>query len=270
MDFSKINKKRKIICAISLTLTILIVALYIVSVIIFGSRFIFVPIIGLILMLVLLYCLSKFLVFKFYLNLKIDIINNSLIKECKAKNIEIYNTENNFIYNIYNKKETINKSKFKFVYEDAEIFTEEFEVTEKRNFKSDKVIASCKYIKFNLKNKYEDVVFVKRFDNNSTRFEEYYSRVFKKQDDTVYFNKKRYTCYYNDSVDLKVLNIFDKLNVFHMISIKDNIAEIIIIDNTPIFDFKLQNHIDSKIFNACSQCFNKLIKLIVSIRKEDL
>ena len=45
MDFNKINKKRRFICALSLTLTILIVALYVVSVIIFGSRIILVPII---------------------------------------------------------------------------------------------------------------------------------------------------------------------------------------------------------------------------------
>ena len=270
MDFNKINKKRRFICALSLTLTILIVALYVVSVIIFGSRIILVPIIGLVLMIALLYCLSKFIVYKYYLKLKLEIINNSLLKESKANCVETYSLDNKFIYNFYSKKEIISKSKLKFIYEDATVVTEEFEVTERRNFKSDKVVASCKYLRFELKESYDDVVFIKRFDDNSSRFEEYYNRVFNKHDDTVYVNKKRYICFYEKGVNTKVLNVFDKLNAFHMISIKGNIAEIIFIDNTPVFDFKLQNSIDSKILNACSQCFNKLSKLLSSIRKEEL
>jgi hypothetical protein len=80
-------------------------------------------------------------------------------------------------------------------------------------------------------------------------------------------NKKRYTCLYNDTVDLKVLNIFEKISGFNMISIQDGMIHVLFIDDTPIFDFKLQQNINSSTINKCNQCFNKLIKLINSIRK---
>ena len=59
------------------------------------------------------------------------------------------------------------------------------------------------------------------------------------------------------------------MNGFHAMRIEKDILEIIFIDNTPIFDFKLQQTINTTMVNAASQCFNKLVKLINAIRKVD-
>jgi hypothetical protein len=63
--------------------------------------------------------------------------------------------------------------------------------------------------------------------------------------------------------------VFDKISGFHMIRVENDMAEIIFIDNTPIFDFKLQQNINKNVIHAANQCFNKLVKLIISIRKVD-
>ena len=52
-----------------------------------------------------------------------------------------------------------------------------------------------------------------------------------------------------------------------MIKVENDLLEVIFIDNTPVFDFKLQQQINSTMVHAANQCFNKLIKLINSIRK---
>ena len=76
-----------------------------------------------------------------------------------------------------------------------------------------------------------------------------------------------YDVNYDGKVDSKVLNIFEKFNDFHMVHIKDGVADIIFIDKTPIFDFKLQKKIDQNTISYCEKCFNKTIKLIGTLRK---
>lgn len=268
MNFDAINKKRKIICATSLILTILIVLLYVASFLIFGSRSYLVPIIGLFVMIALLYLLSKCIVYKYYLNLKASIVNLALKKDLKVKSIVTYKEDLSFINHFYNSKNVNVKSNFRFIFDNLCLDTIEFEVTTNRNFKSNKVIRAGKYIKFDVKSDINDVVFIKNFDEETEKYVNYFKVLFNKKDDNYYVdNKRRYVCLYNEKVDSSLISVFDKLNVFHVLYVKDNVAHILFIDNTPIFDFKLTNHVDNSTVNACSQCFNKLIKLINSIRK---
>ena len=268
MDFKKINKERRLITLLSITVTLLLVALYVIVNILFARVFILVPIIGLIVLLVLLYVFSQFVIYKYYLNLKTKIINVALSSDSKAKEIIKHNVDEKFIDHFFDKKFRNIKSKFKFVYEDKFIDTIEFEVMQKRNFKSDKVIASCKYLSFDLKKEFDDFVFIMNNNEYTNLFVDYYKQVYSKKDDNVLAtNKKRYTCLYNNKVDLDVLKVFEKISGFNMICIENNKVYVIFIDDTPVFDFKLQHHIDSSTINKCSQCFNKLIKLINLIRK---
>ena len=268
MDFKKINKERRLITLLSITVTLLIVALYVIANILFARVFVLVPIIGLLVLLILLYLFSNFVIYKYYLNLKTKIINLALTSDSKAKSIINYNVDESFLYHFFDKKYCNIKAKLRFQYENKSIDTIEFEVVEKRNFKSDKVVSAGKYLTFKLN---EDLANYSLILNNkefTNIFVDYFKQVYKKQDDNVLaMNKKRYTCLYNDTVDLKVLNIFDKISGFNMISIHDGMIHVLFIDDTPIFDFKLQQNINSSTINKCNQCFNKLIKLINSIRK---
>lgn len=268
MELQIINKKRKILCAISLLTTFFIIVLYVLSIILFARVSILVPIIGAVLIMVILYFFSSLFVMKQYMKLKCEVIKLSIKKDLKAKDIKVLEDKDNFLENFY-KKDSINiKSRFSIVYDNNNLDLEEFEVSEKRDFKSNKVVLAGKHIKFKLQELSEDYCFVKNNETESNKFVDYYSYIYKKKDDSIYLNNKMtYTCLYTSKTKLNVLTAFEKIKTFHMISVKDNVVDIIFIDTTPIFDFKLQQSISTNNLNVCSSCFNKTIKLINLLRK---
>ena len=268
MDLLLLNKQRNKISLISILCTLVFVSFYVVSIILFTPIVPLTPLIGGFILLVALYFLSSLYVMKKYQNLKVEVINKSLNNELKCNSIKTIEDKKSYLYNFY-KKDSINiKTQMKLNYDDFYIEIEEFEVTSKRDFKSNKVILAGKHLRVNLFKNYEDVVFIKNHESETEKYVDFFSYLYNKKDDNVSIdNKKRYVCLYNGKVDIKILNIFEKFNDFHMINIKDGIADIIFIDKTPIFDFKLQKRIDQNTISNCEKCFNKTIKLIGTLRK---
>ena len=270
MDLFSYNKKRSRYALLSLVLTILIIASYVISIIVFSRYLLFVSLVGAVIVLVLLYLLSKFLIMKLYLNLKVDFIYNAIKKESKAKDIKLSTIKNDFIYHFYIKKDINIKSNFEFIYSDLSFYVSEFEMYLKRAFKSNKVNLAGKHIRFKSNRNLPNCVFILNYDNETQKFVDYYSYYFKKKNDNIYLRaSKQYICLYEDKFDIKILEAFDKFNKFHMISIKDNVINILYHDTTAIFDFKLQNELTSNTVNACKDCFSKVNGLINYLRKEE-
>ena len=267
MDLLLINKERNKICLISMLFTLIFVSFYVVSIILFSSISLFIPLIGGVILLVLLYLLSSLYVMKKYMILKANVISLAINKELKTLKITHNEDKKDYLYNFYKKEDLTYKSKLTLFYNNHNIELEEFEITSKRDFKSNKVVLAGKHLRINLLKNVDDVVFIKSNESETEKYVDFHSYIYSKKDDNFSLDKKRYVCMYNTKVNSELLKVFDKINDFHILSIKDDIVDIIFIDKTPIFDFKLQKNIDSGTLSYCEQCFNKTIKLINALRK---
>ena len=141
-------------------------------------------------MLALLYCLSKFIVYKYYLQIKTLIVNEALKREVKANEIIDLDNKNDFIFHFYNKADVTIKSSFQFVYDNGKIETKEFEVQSKNNFKN-KVVLAGKHIKYSLVDNYNDVLFIKNFDKETDKYLSYFEGQFEKKDDNIFISSSK-------------------------------------------------------------------------------
>lgn len=267
MDLLLINKERKRICFISILFTLIFVSFYVISIILFSSISVFIPLIGAVILLILLYLLSSLYVMKKYMFLKSNVIFFALKRDLKVKNISYKDEKRNYLYNFYKKENLTFKSKLTLTFDDHDIEMEEFEIINKRDFKSNKVVLAGKHIRINLFKNIDDVVFIKSHENETDKYVDFHSYIFKKKDDNFSFNKKRYVCMYNGKVFSDILSVLEKIHDFHMLSIKDGVVDIIFIDKTPIFDFKLQKNINQSTISYCENCFAKTVKVINLLRK---
>ncbi len=267
MTLEKINSKRRKITILSVTLTILIVALY-AFLIVFYNGFVWLIILGLFAVLALLYCLSKFLVYKTYLKLKVDVIELALKKKFKAEKITINNSKNDFIEHFYAKSLVNIKSSYDINYHTNEkIRIIEFEVTQKRNFKSNKVILAGKILDTNIDSN-DDCVMILNYHSETNKFLQYYGDSYQnKKDYSLKNSNNQYVCLYNDNLNTNYLQIFERYNNFNMMALKDGKLSVLFIDKMQIFDFKLQKNIDNNIIKLCEACNENTIKIVNELRK---
>lgn len=270
MDLYYYNKKRSRYALLSIILTTLIIASYVICVVIFSKYALFVGLGGAIIVLILLYVVSKFLIIKLYNNLKVEILTDVIKKESKTKSITLNEEKDDFLYHFYTKSDLNVKSRYNFIYQDSNVVVKEFEIASKRAFKSNKVNLAGKYIKYKSNKELKNCVFILNYDNETNKYVDYYSYYYTKKNDNIYLrSSKQYICLYEDGFDIKILEAFDKVSKFHMISIENNIIEILYLDSKPIFDFKLQNEITSNTINAAKDSFSQVCGLINYLRKED-
>lgn len=268
MDVETLDKKRKLLTLLSLTLTILIVAFFAFFIIMFSS-YIWTYIIAIPSVLGLLYLLSRFFVYKQYLKLKYEVINSALSRNLKFTKVTNNEEIAKFIYHFYNKEFVNIKSSMTFNYFDLHNITlKEFEVVDKRNFKSDKVTLAGKHLECEIINKTLDFVIILNYHSETNKFIDYYSYYYQNKKE-YYHSKtnKQYLCLYNDSYDFSFLDLFEKITDFHMIAIKNGFINVLFIDKLQIFDFKLQKMLTSNTINLCSACFEKTSKIIKGLRK---
>lgn len=266
MELVKINRFRRRITFISISFTVLILIVYLLA--IFFIPNLFIGLLGIIVVLALLYILSKFYVYKQYLILKYQVISLAILKKLKAQEIVKNNDKANFIYHFYIPSCTNIKASFTIISEGRQIQIKEFEITQKRNFKSNKVVMAGKYIKSQITNKALDCAFILNYQSESNKYINFYQDTYKNKKSLSYKNtNKQYICYYNENFDIKYLEILDKITAFHIIKIKDGIIEILYLEKLEIFDFKLQNVIDEHIINHCGACYEKMIKIIDLLKK---
>ena len=266
MELKNINFKRKITTYISLFLTILLLSFFVMGWIFFSSHII-IRILLIFSLLILLFCLSKFYVYKTYLNIKYNVIELTLINKLRFNKILKNDTNNSFIYRFYNKKDVNIKSSFEFVFDKYNILVKEFYVSLNKRINNKNISLSLKYIQipyeFN-----DEFALILNYSSESEKYIEYYSYLFdKKKEINNKTNNKQYICLYKQNYDIRLLDLLDKLTMFHMLSVENNKINIIFVDDSSIFDFKLQKNIDSVTINNCHESYEKIVRIIKAFKK---
>lgn len=264
LDF---NKKRKKICIISIIFTILIVLSYVLEVIFLAPKFFFVSIIGAIVMLFLLYCLSHFYVYKEYLKLKINYIFYIMNNKINCQSISLINIKNEYLYHFFDKSKLNVKNAYSFNYNNKVVTYYEFENLEKRFIKLDIVTMSGRLIVMDYKSA-NNFSLVLNYDSLTERFNNYFNYYFKNNDNNYLLKKKKYTLFYNDKNINIEFDFLNDLNGFNSIYVNDNKLYLLFLTNKEIFEFKLQKEIDYKIKNKCIECYDDTFKIINKLNEE--
>ena len=268
MNELEFNKKRKKICIISIILTILIVLSYVLEVIFLAPKFFFISIIGAIVMLTLLYCLSHFYVYKEYLKLKIDFIFATTQNKIKCQSITLLNNKNEYLCHFFDKSKLNIKNAYSFNYKNNNVSYYEFENLEKRFIKSDIVTMLGMLIVMDYKS-LNNFALVLNYEALTERFNNYFSYYFKNNDNNFLIKKKKYTLFYNDKNININFDFLNDLNGFNSIYVNDNKLYLLFLTNKEIFEFKLQKEIDYKLKNKCIECYDEVFKIINKLNEEE-
>ena len=118
------------------------------------------------------------------------------------KEISLSNINSDFIYHFYKKNDVNIKNKYDFDYSENTYTISEFEMYQKRAFKSNKVYLAGKHIRFKSERKLNNCVFILNYDNETNKYVDYYSYYYKKKNDNIYLRaSKQYICLYEDKFD---------------------------------------------------------------------
>lgn len=269
MNIDALNRKRKRICALSLTLTILIMIVGGIMIILgMHNTYFFVG--GPVFIIVFLFLLSKFLIMPKYEDLRIEIIKNifSIIK-CNyqiSKSKEKFNELGNFYDNKYLKfstkqQITINNVVYKFV---------DFDLMQKKGLKNYYSDLSGKIIKFDnlLKNK-EPFAFILSNNQESDKYITFLKDNFRNINENITSIKryKPYTALYNDYLPIEILNVIDEIDGFNCIISNENEIIIISLEKRINLEFRLQDELTNNNLVDYKNAINSLLRILEKTNK---
>ena len=269
MNIDALNRKRKRICALSLTLTILIMIVGGIMIILgMHNTYFFVG--GPVFIIVFLFLLSKFLIMPKYEDLRIEIIKNifSIIK-CNyqiSKSKEKFNELGNFYDNKYLKfstkqQITINNVVYKFV---------DFDLMQKKGLKNYYSDLSGKIIKFDnlLKNK-EPFAFILSNNQESDKYITFLKDNFRNINENITSIKryKPYTALYNDYLPIEILNVIDEIDGFNCIISNENEIFIISLEKRINLEFRLQDELTNNNLVDYKNAINSLLRILEKTNK---
>ena len=269
MSIDALNKKRKRICALSLTLTILIMIVGGIMIILgMHNTYFFVG--GPVFIIVFLFLLSKFLIMPKYEDLRIEIIKNifSIIK-CNyqiSKSKEKFNELGNFYDNKYLKfstkqQITINNVVYKFV---------DFDLMQKKGLKNYYSDLSGKIIKFdNLLKIKEPFAFILSNNQESDKYITFLKDNFRNINENITSIKryKPYTALYNDYLPIEILNVIDEIDGFNCIISNENEIIIISLEKRINLEFRLQDELTNNNLVDYKNAINSLLKILEKTNK---
>ena len=269
MNIEALNKKRKRICALSLTLTILIMIVGGIMIILgMHNTYFFVG--GPVFIIVFLFLLSKFLIMPKYEDLRIEIIKNIFsIRKCDyqiSKSKEKFNELGNFYDNKYLKLSTkqqitINNVVYKFV---------DFDLMQKKGLKNYYSDLSGKIIKFDnlLKNK-EPFAFILSNNQESDKYITFLKDNFRNINENITSIKryKPYTALYNDYLPIEILNVIDEIDGFNCIISNENEIIIISLEKRINLEFRLQDELTNNNLVDYKNAINSLLKILEKTNK---
>ena len=269
MNIEALNKKRKRICALSLTLTILIMIVGGIMIILgMHNTYFFVG--GPVFIIVFLFLLSKFLIMPKYEDLRIEIIKNifSIIK-CNyqiSKSKEKFNELGNFYDNKYLKfstkqQITINNVVYKFV---------DFDLMQKKGLKNYNSDLSGKIIKFdNLLNNKEPFAFILSNNQESDKYITFLKDNFRNINENITSIKryKPYTALYNDYLPIEILNVIDEIDGFNCIISNENEIIIISLEKRINLEFRLQDELTNNNLVDYKNAINSLLRILEKTNK---
>ena len=269
MNIEALNKKRKRICALSLTLTILIMIVGGIMIILgMHNTYFFVG--GPVFIIVFLFLLSKFLIMPKYEDLRIEIIKNIFsIRKCNyqiSKSKEKFNELGNFYDNKYLKfstkqQITINNVVYKFV---------DFDLMQKKGLKNYYSDLSGKIIKFDnlLKNK-EPFAFILSNNQESDKYITFLKDNFRNINENITSIKryKPYTALYNDYLPIEILNVIDEIDGFNCIISNENEIIIISLEKRINLEFRLQDELTNNNLVDYKNAINSLLRILEKTNK---
>lgn len=269
MNIEALNKKRKRICALSLTLTILIMIVGGIMIILgMHNTYFFVG--GPVFIIVFLFLLSKFLIMPKYEDLRIEIIKNIFsIRKCnyqisksKEKFVELGNFYDNKYLKLSTKQQiTINNVVYKFV---------DFDLMQKKGLKNYYSDLSGKIIKFNnlLKIK-EPFAFILSNNQESDKYITFLKDNFRNINENITSIKryKPYTALYNDYLPIEILNVIDEIDGFNCIISNENEIIIISLEKRINLEFRLQDELTNNNLVDYKNAINSLLKILEKTNK---
>ena len=269
MSIDALNKKRKRICALSLTLTILIMIVGGIMIILgMHNTYFFVG--GPVFIIVFLFLLSKFLIMPKYEDLRIEIIKNIFsIRKCNyqiSKSKEKFNELGNFYDNKYLKfstkqQITINNVVYKFV---------DFDLMQKKGLKNYYSDLSGKIIKFdNLLKIKEPFAFILSNNQESDKYITFLKDNFRNINENITSIKryKPYTALYNDYLPIEILNVIDEIDGFNCIISNENEIIIISLEKRINLEFRLQDELTNNNLVDYKNAINSLLRILEKTNK---
>ena len=264
MNIDVLNKKRKSICRLSLTFTVITVVIGVLMLFI-GTVNTYFFIGAPVFVIIFLYILSKFLIIPKYEDLRIDILNGILANKNKeykiSKSKEKFDELSNY-YDIkfvkFSSKQQIllNKTSYDFV---------DFDLMQKKGLKNYYSDLSGKIFKFkNTLNNKEPFAFISLNNQETNKYVNFLKDNFKNINENITSLKryKPYVALYNDYLPLEVLNAFEEINGFNcIIANKD---EIIVIDleKSIKLEFRLQDELTSNNLIDYKNAVSALLKIL--------
>ena len=269
MNIDALNRKRKRICALSLTLTILIMIVGGIMIILgMHNTYFFVG--GPVFIIVFLFLLSKFLIMPKYEDLRIEIIKNIFsIRKCnyqisksKEKFVELGNFYDNKYLKFSTKQQiTINNVVYKFV---------DFDLMQKKGLKNYYSDLSGKIIKFdNLLKIKEPFAFILSNNQESDKYITFLKDNFRNINENITSIKryKPYTALYNDYLPIEILNVIDEIDGFNCIISNENEIIIISLEKRINLEFRLQDELTNNNLVDYKNAINSLLKILEKTNK---
>ena len=269
MNIEALNKKRKRICALSLTLTILIMIVGGIMIILgMHNTYFFVG--GPVFIIVFLFLLSKFLIMPKYEDLRIEIIKNIFsIRKCdykisksKEKFVELGNFYDNKYLKLSTKQQiTINNVVYKFV---------DFDLMQKKGLKNYYSDLSGKIIKFdNLLKIKEPFAFILSNNQESDKYITFLKDNFRNINENITSIKryKPYTALYNDYLPIEILNVIDEIDGFNCIISNENEIIIISLEKRINLEFRLQDELTNNNLVDYKNAINSLLRILEKTNK---
>ena len=262
----EINKKREKICRISQIFTFILVIVAIVLVLLTAEVFLL-GLLGGLLLVVLLYVVSKKIIIPRYNIVKGELINLAIKKDREditTEYIDSFKSQLDVFFDVVNMSYT---NAIRIKYKGLDIDVEDFVVTERKVRKAS-VTYKGKIIQFSQENFFsKEILAIPDFLNDSKEFQNTAKEHFKNANLVLSLTGKgKYLTNTSIKEDLyKISSLFDKVDNFHLILYKNNKVSIMIKEKVEPFECPLQKEIDVHTLENCKKAYaevNKILKFI--------
>lgn len=259
----EINKKREKICRLSQILTFSLV-LVAVLLILFTSEMFLLSILGCLVLVTLLYFISKKVIIPKYNIVKAELIDLAIKKDrenISSEFINSFKSQLDVFFDVVNMSYT---NPIRIKYKGLNIDVEDFIVTDSKVRKAN-IIFKGKIIQFEVNDFFsKEILAIPDFLNDSKTFQKKANHHFKNVElkpSLTYKGKYVTNTDHKDDLN-KIAILFDKVDNFHLIMYKNNKVSILIKEKIEPFEWPLQKEIDSKTLENCKKAYSEVNKIL--------
>ena len=262
----EINKKREKICRVSQIFTFILVIVAVVLVLYTAEVFLL-GLLGGLLLVVLLYIVSKKIIIPKYNIVKAELINLAIKKDREnitCEFIDSFKSPLDVFFDVVNMSYT---NPIRINYKDYKIEVEDFVISERKARRAS-VTYKGKIIQFEANNLFtKELLAIPDFSNDSKTFQKEAIEHFKNAElKPMLTSKGKYLTNTTDRNDLNnIAVLFDKVDNFHLILYKNNKVSIMIKEKIEPFECPLQKEIDNKTLENCKKAYSEVNKILCFI-----